>query len=60
MRGLIDAGTCYGHKIYYDPNLYEQFIVLWPNAGHKEMHRFDKKEQAESFIEENYPQKCFY
>ena len=52
--------TCYGHKIYYESMLYEQYIVLWPKSmGNSEMHRFDKIEEAEGFIEEQVPESWF-
>jgi len=59
-KGMNVVSTCYGHKIYYESQLYEQFIVLWPKwNGGSEMHRFDKLDEAKGFIENNMP-KAWY
>jgi len=60
VKGMNVVATCYGHKIYYESKLYEQFIVLWPKwNGSSEMHRFDSEEDAKNFISEQVPESWF-
>lgn len=59
-KGLKEVDVCYGHKIYYESNLYEQFIVFWPKwNGSSEMHRFNTEIEAKKFIEDQVPKSWF-